>query len=867
MSKINSEKKFRNLTLHSINDLTRIQADDNELTRVHVIDSKILCRVYINNLATGQPDIEDKGMEYIPKQSIAFYFCINCFFAEWVENQLIELIQNIPYLYIDNPIFKNKFIDDINKSDKSIKYIMEKTEYFINVLTNFINKHSYNSTSKMVDISFFKLLVSTNILLNYVLLKDEKMNVKKTLTRILRIINKTQKFMAYNCDIISSDYNNKFFFSYSMTKSKTNKYHIDIDSFLNVLRQYHLVTIEIERCKVPNILLRNIIFSEDIVYEELKSVKYYISEEVIDVIDFFKYIEMSDNLVIIYWYMKIILDIIIQLICKKTLIVLNNQWVFDTRITEGFKIMSFLFTNSTIDDEQLVYGFKLLASNSLIEDSDRSNLKKAIKNYTCKKRITQDQFDSNTDSSKVLPDYVIEIVSPLGSKYSLEEFMDAIINRDLEYKCFVNIFQILKIDHEQNYMLKPYSVYRFMYTKGTNENIVKEWTLSFHSDIKETPLCKLVIKMYQYCVEYGIALTGNNRTKKSPIEINTKETIDFFECISDFMDSLFMYHPTIKQDRFLKELIMEIYPVLKTKEHALNYEWKIYNLVRIIYVVMIALDKYSLEVCKGKIKNNFLFNNVEYDTIGEHPNQKLDMLRDLQNELTFIMQDKSNIPNLTYSFNELKKTFDLELLCDCKIWFFWAGEMKTKDDIYNIVKFQILNPIYVYALYDIYFKYIMAILYCEFITVVEQLHWHFEFKPETTAFVSMLINPLKLEIAEDNILPKKFMDIYIKCLNDFIKNYFTYGRIVKLDTDNIKQLERVIQNSDIVIDLKTPDRPPSYLQERNTTEVKWNNIKQKIEDTVNKYLKKNKEIRNAVSEDYAEFLKLRKFYNNYVNWE
>ncbi|KAF0697736.1 Uncharacterized protein FWK35_00035595, partial [Aphis craccivora] len=262
ISKISSKKQFRCSTLQYINDLIRIYVDDNEsITRVSFSNSKLMCRIYINN--QERPQIEVNGMNYIhsiPKQSNKFYFCINCYFAEWVQNQLIELIQDMP----------KKFEEDINKSDKSIKYIMEKTEYFINVLSNFINKHSYNSMSKMVDTSFFQLLVSTNILLNYVLSNDTEMNVEKTLTRILRIINKAQKFMAYNCDIISSDYNNKYFFSYSMTKSKTNKYSIDIDNFFNLLRSYNLVTIERERCKVEDILLRKLISSDDIVYAELE---------------------------------------------------------------------------------------------------------------------------------------------------------------------------------------------------------------------------------------------------------------------------------------------------------------------------------------------------------------------------------------------------------------------------------------------------------------------------------------------------------------------------------------------------------------------------------------------------------------------
>ncbi|CAH1716189.1 unnamed protein product [Aphis gossypii] len=851
MSKINSGNQYHNSTLY-------IQYD-NEITHVRDYNSKISCRIYINKLLTEQPDIEDKGMNFIPNQSIAFYLCINCFFAEWVQNRLIELVQNIPYMYIDKPIIRNKFIDDINKSDKSIKYIMEKTEYFINVLSNFINKHSYNSTNKMVDTSFFQLLVSTNILLNYVLSKDLHMDVEKTLTRILRIINQAQKFMAYNCDIISSDYNNAFFFSYSMTKLKTNKYHIDIDSFFNGLRRYDLVTIETERCEVPNMFLRDIISSNNIVSEVLKKSSILIDDKYIQFIEFFDLIETSDNLNSIFWYMQIILDIIINFICKKMLEVLRSEWSFDRTFTAGFKMISFLFTNVTIDDEQLIDGFKLLASNSLIEDSDRSKLQKTIYNYVSTKKIQQDQFDSNFDQ-KEKPMHTIKMyIVTLTDNYSLEEFMNAIINRNLDYKCLVNVFEILKIDHKQNYMLNPYSLYRFM--RKNNKKILEKWIVSFHSGENEILLCPLVTKIYRYCVEYGIALTGNKRAKGSPIEINTKETIDFLKCISDFMNSLVLLNQTSEKNRFLTELIMEIFPVIMTKQDALNYPLKIHNLVRIIYVVMIALDKYALEVCKGKIKNNFLFNDVEYDRIGEHPNQNMDVLKDWKKRLPDLnVQDNSNSLNLTYSFKKLKDAFDIK--SDCEIRVFWAGGMKTKDEIYEIVESQILNPFYVYALYDIYLKYIMAILYCELITVLEKLLWYTGFKPVHRSNDATVIHHTKRMKVKDNILPKEFMDIYKICVDEFEENYRS-TLFFSPDSDNIKQLKRVIQKSGIDIVLKIPDIfNQSYLQKKNDDE--WDASKELIENTMTEYNKKNNKISERLNTHNEEFLKLKKFYRKYV---
>lgn len=109
----------------------------------------------------------------------------------------------------------------------------------------------------------------------------------------------------------------------------------------------------------------------------------YLEMEKFVVIDekFFHAIEEPNDLDVIYWYIDIVLDAIIRLFCEKTVSQLKHRRVMNIKITERFKILSFLFTELTIDSEKVIECFNFLASNQELTNAERSELITVMGDY------------------------------------------------------------------------------------------------------------------------------------------------------------------------------------------------------------------------------------------------------------------------------------------------------------------------------------------------------------------------------------------------------------------------------------------------------------------------------------------------------
>jgi len=744
----------------------------------------------------------------------------------------------------------------------------------------------------MIDTSLLKLLLSTNILLNSVLLNHDAIDVKTTVTEILKSVNQAQQFITYNCDVRSSYYNNRYFFGYSMTKTKTNKYRIDIDDVLKVLTSFGLVTRH-ERCSVPQMLLWDVLDSNDIVSTGLQNITLIVERRVVTVDTIFHAIKKINNIDIIYWYMQIILDAILRLICYGTDELLSEKRVFNTKITEGFKLLSFLFTEFTIDSEELIDGFNFLASNQEITDTERDRLKKVMRKYFSRNIVSPEIYFDNTDSSKMLPFFNISGIKV--EKNSLEKFMNAIINRISDYKCFVNMFELLKIDYNQYYMIhkrNPYEVFNFVQTiifknkiNRLYDKIVfknEETRFKYHSSIKtETEnMCKLVIKLYQYCVEYSIFLADDIRDVRNITNNNLAEEVsNIFYCILNTLENIYNNYHTIR-DRYLNELLMEIIPVLETKRDEAS-DWKNQSKfihIRILFVIMTALDKYGLEACNNDKYDYLIFNNIDYDTTGEHPIKNQEIIDNLKTLINLAPQPTGSItlPDLNYSFKKTQKNIlKFKLLTgDKKIRFYWRGELKTIDEIYKNVEIYILNPFYVHALYDVYFKFLMTTLYYEFRITIEYVQRNYALRPSERANNATYITSGNIKYPDFgvNIHPRKLAkayNFYLKRIQTIIYQEYNIPCFYIPKSIDFIEVENKIRECGIVIDLVLPKRELNYscIVKDNISDDEWLKIQENNKKTIKIYNNIFVDINKALNDATNEFLKFRTFYNTYINWE
>ncbi|KAL4149943.1 hypothetical protein QTP88_003794 [Uroleucon formosanum] len=273
---------------------------DSGLTLVHIIGVQNIRKEHRIYLYSSPKHSKTKNNavigDNIESKSMMMYICINCVFAEWVQNKLIEFVEQLPNMYKTLNVDDDLCILDSDELKLHIDLIEQKTRNLISILFNFITVHSYNTFNSLVDMSLLRTLVSTNILINYIS-KENKISKAVIVNKFLKIVNKFQKYLVFNCDVKYSYYN-KYFFGYSMTNQKTDKDHIDIDEFLDELWEFGLKP-KFEDYGVQQMLLGNVLTSNnDIVKKELNNLDLKIMKEYSINIDekLFKSIENSNDL-------------------------------------------------------------------------------------------------------------------------------------------------------------------------------------------------------------------------------------------------------------------------------------------------------------------------------------------------------------------------------------------------------------------------------------------------------------------------------------------------------------------------------------------------------------------------------------------
>lgn len=872
MLDVHHDKKFLALRANIDATVTRYSGKD-DITMVVMIgtDGMPHYKIY---LYSSKNILKANGGDLVTAdgKSMMLYTCMCCVFADWVQGELIEFAERMPRMYrsvrklrLYNENFRT---DDSGEWESRIRRIAGKTERFVNVLFNFITIQSYGARDDgSLDTSLLQSLLSLNMLLNYVLVYADEMDVDTIVTEILRAVNAMQKFEAYNCDVLSSYYDNKYFFGYSMAKPNTHQLRVDVDAFLADIEWFELET-QLERCTVPQMLLGTVLLtSGDVVSVELQQVILVVEYRRVVINSMFKEVEKSNNLDIVYWYMEIVLDAIIRLICEKTVRVLTHDRVLSTEIMEGFKILSFLFTGLTIDTAELVNGFNRLASNQELTRAEREALKLAMKNYVVRRKGYETDF---------LPYYNIEKLR-LDEKLtgsSLEEFMDAIINRVSDYKCFVNIFELLKVEHKKYYLPQkrsPYKVFQFVFSHilkiyENNDQSSKPYKVftevqfgqMLNTDKINDKMCEFIINVYQYILESCIVLNDNTKKYEDTKQNNFEEVSNIMFCILTIFENIRDYKIL---DRYLAGLLFEIIPVLETQRNQ-KTDWKNENysvLIRMLYVIMIELNNYGLEACKSENYEFLFFNNINYDTTGKQSINNKNIISQLSK-----LGLEKNSTQERYShglFNKIKEDYNLGRYSR-DIRLYWRGELKTIYGIYENVQYDVLNPCYVYALYDIYIKFLIATLYCELSIITENLQWNYAFIDSDMVNMNEYFGNLKkIKEIPRNILPDKF-NTFVVNFNLYLLDLFNKlcSNFNNFETPNTTNIENTIRELGIAIDLKLPKRNPLYSMQIKLLEKDLLVKTSDASSAINKYSHVFQNSINEINYAYEELKKLITFY-------
>lgn len=718
----------------NINKITNITNLNENLSRVE-IQNNVRCQVYLYDpdvrVIVQDPDGNHPtpDAETMRVNSVKFYYCLNCKFAEFVENKLYALIELVPLSY--NSIFSLKY-DDVHRitfQPSAMDGIVKHVEVFTDVLFNFLNVYTYPS---LLDTSLLKSLVSLQFSINcvrgiYARVRmtdaDDKLD-DVLVPRILGIVNAVYRFRSLNCDALRS-YDNKQYYGYS--NSGSDFHEQQVADLLTGIRPLGLENNDPRLgCSVERMLMDDVLKSENLVAKELKNVTVELScKTELTIEKIYRRILEVDDFEVLFWYQSIIVKTIVYLLVKKMCTLFVEQiWNYD-EIIPKFRSIKSVLTDPLLFPIGVIDLFQILASNDLKMEEKRAEIRKNVVNY-----INHADSWSKKDFS-YFPEFKVRVDERNFDWNNFTPYLDATIDIFKGNGCFMRLFGLLNNGYQKYYLpqkLNTQNVYSFVETKLCEKKKRNNPMENHHSPLSNYQTyfsdgsydksvrdesCDLMRNLHQYCFE-SIVFLGGCRMLHAAGQDKCKN--DALTNVQDAMKYLYMSTRRYRwgQATFaifnLKEFTMRIFDQKYYPDQAM----------RLLKFIMTTLDAYGLNFCRPPNFNFLMSNNVDFDTVGLRTAISNDFDRLLLNNKNEIFENYRSV------FNGLIKTLKSNRYGKYDgVRFYWKGGKHRIQRIYESIVSTVTDPSYVYALFDVYFKFWIAAVFHETEILYKHVLFHY----------------------------------------------------------------------------------------------------------------------------------------------
>ncbi|VVC35980.1 Hypothetical protein CINCED_3A006862 [Cinara cedri] len=743
--------------------------------------------------------------------------------------------------------------------------------------------------SVLINIDLLKSLLALCFKFNYInilIFNNENYLVDNFISKeVLIQINDIQRILAYNCQLPIIIYDSKHFYGFP-------KYELDLNDDTIQIFLDSLTGIDFDEptmnCDLYTMLLGDIIMNQnDISSDEISAVLFHFECGEVSAKQFFVEIEQSHDLEVIYWYMKAVYNAIMQIIFLK----INIHFGLEIGIKELsveviniFEEFNFLFSFYTGLVPELVNGFYNLNDETEFKSSRMEKIKNGIELY-----LESIQKDNHLKKSQ-LP--FVEVRADRIESTTIDEFMFAMAEHITKYKCFVRLFESLNTEYTRYYsplMNKIKKINSFMHInlctkyKFVEKSVVtldapslSPWIIEpLNGNIRgNQDNCNYLKNMYQFSYEHFQALSTNSLSS----DINTDHCKEVGRNLYHAIYYI-SFIITKNDDMSLLEITYNLISVELFTKGNLNRKVLCTDLERLLCVIITQLNSYMLEYCTSTSSD---YNPLLIDDEPINPINTDDFLKKI--DISAIVN--TTLPNLDALFNAYENTYPNIKAYDNVIQFYWNGECKSISQIFANLNNIILGSSYIYAFYDIYFKFFLAVIYYETKTLFNTLESIYK---ETKAvdssaqfnFKTSMSKIINKNIINDNFFPehfKKTIDYYHEyCLNmhfDILYRGMFIGQGYKIIEDNFKLfgVEINLNENKLVtpfFENKSSNRTFSS-QRKSFTE---NNISPKycIHDVmtgkklaytkVNEFIKLTEEIQPAVEVVKKIFDKFTKYYH------
>lgn len=225
--------------------------------------------------------------------------------------------------------------------------------------------------------------------------------------------------------------------------------------------------------------------------------------------------------------------------------------------------------------------------------------------------------------------------------------------------------------------------------------------------------CSLLANTY---FNYFDMLLIVNNTRDVNYSTNT---FDYFKKNYKSLNMVFTFITTWYRNRLMTKISLHLIPTIEIAELNKNSIYE--DTLRQMYFSMSELNVFGLKYCEF---SNFV-TQIGYDNIGK--SQYFTALDAVKYRQTLDVKKDANVefPFVTFLLTEYRRSETYLLEYDDVIVLSWKGTKKSFQDIFTETTNIVSNPFYVYALYDVYFKFTFAVVYYEIVRLIKTLEMFF----------------------------------------------------------------------------------------------------------------------------------------------
>lgn len=633
----------------------------------------------------------------------AFYITFNCIVAQWFVNNIYDFTKELILFRTNGVHDSNTFKKHFNNNFWAFQVAVQENAgaliYILNLLLNLNSENVF-----YLDSSVIEALVLLEINIGIVSKYNQHLNIDgSTHYNIMRVfvqnMNGFQGFLSKNCTKVNAIWAYIDSYGYWIMFEKHKR--VQMINFFNSIT-VNIIHLELGRlpiCSTSYILLENIakppwddaistVIANTYILAADNNQQHTLTTRIRDVYD---RIQKSYDIELIYLYHNSVLATIIKIIFKEMI----NGLQYSSSFIQKFKViiddLYGLISKAALTlPDYLIEGITILLTNCdrntpIIDELERFH-----------DVLTSVQSSTEIDGSRRIG-FLTIIIQKLS------------LNID-SFQCFQQSYRF--ISNRSNQYRGPFA---------ENEKVLNPYN-KFEEVInfEHLQICDFVMNVYTMCVVvYDFA-----DSVYSDISIETANNFIFPETHFKILKQIQHYFLLVIKkginDKGLLKMAYSIVPILLNIFENSHAEI-VRVIVRALDVIMTELNKNKIKYCTAAKKAVLLFQNVNY--LLEDESFKLSMSTIFQNilkEFNNYDLDFSSLDIRDYDYLSVRQMYTI-LIKESNIFktykndiqFYWNGQIKTVESIFEDTAMSLINSLNLFALYDLFFKFYISVVYLE----------------------------------------------------------------------------------------------------------------------------------------------------------